>query len=144
MIFFIFIFYSLQLLAGSQKWQNIKEFNTHILNSNFVFSKIFFSFEDLGMATQAKNIKYRTKYSDEVKKQLSFVSKCFSSISDHQYKFHCNICNLDLSCASGVANDVKKHADTPNHKRNEQSSKHKYIDMTLKLKVIPHKFSNFF
>ena len=96
------------------------------------------------MATQAKNIKYRTKYSDELKKQFSFVSKCFSSISDHQYKFHCNICNLDLSCASGVANDVKKHADTPNDKRNEQSSKHKYIDMTLKLKVIPHKFSNFF
>ena len=89
------------------------------------------------MATQAKNMAYRTKYSDELKKLLSFVSKCSSSISDHQYKFHCNVCNLDLCCASGCANDVKKHADTPNHKR-----------MTLKLKVIPRKlflkFSNFF
>ena len=90
------------------------------------------------MATQAKKMKYRIKYSDE-----SFVSKCSSSISDHQY-----VCNLDLSCASGGTNDVKKHADTPNHKRNEQSFKHKYIDMALKLKVIPQKlflkFSNFF
>ena len=100
------------------------------------------------MATQAKNMAYRTKYSDELKKLLSFVSKCSSSISDHQYKFHCNVCNLELSCASGGAKDVKKHADTPNYKRNEQSSKRKYIDITLKLKVIPHKlflkFSNFF
>ena len=100
------------------------------------------------MATQTKKMNYRTKYSDELKKQFSFVSKCYSSISDHQYKLHCNICNFDLSCASGSANDVKKQADTPNHKRNEQSSKRKYIDMTLKFKVIPHKFflkfSNFF
>ena len=100
------------------------------------------------MAAQAKKMKYRIKYSDQLKKQFSFVSKCSSSISDHQYKIHCNICNLDLSCASGGANDVKNHTDTPNHKRHEQSSKRKYIDMTLKLKVIPHKlflkFSNFF
>ena len=86
------------------------------------------------MATQAKKMKYRTKYSDALKKQFSFVSKCCSSISDHQYKFHCNVCNLDLSCPSGGADGV--------------NSKHKYIDMTLKLKVIPHnlflKFSNFF
>ena len=46
-----------------------------------------------------------------------------------------NVCNL--SCDSGGVNDIKKHADTPNHKRNEQFSKRKYIDMTLKLKVIP-------
>ena len=125
-----------------------QEIYTHFLNSNFVFSKIFFSFEDLSMATQAKKMKYRTKYSDELKKQFSFVSKCLSSITNHQHKFHCNVCNLDLSCASGGANDVKKHVDTPNHKSNEQSSKRKYIDMTLKLKVMPYKlflkFSNFF
>ena len=147
MIFIIFIFYSLQLYAGSYKWRNIKEFKTYFLNSNFTFSKIFFSCEDLSMATQAKKMKYRTKYSDELKKQFSFVTKCFSSISDHQYKFHWNICNLDLSCASGGAKDVKKQADTPNHRRNEQSSKRKCIDMALKFKVIPHKlflkFSNF-
>ena len=148
MVFPIFIFYSLQLLAGSWKWQKTKEFNTHFLNSNHFFSKIFFSFEDLSMATQAKKMRYRTKYSDELKKQFSFVSKCCSSVSDHQNKFHCNVCNLDLSCASGGGNDVKKHADTPNQKRSEHSSKHKHIDMTLKLKVIPHKlflkFCNFF
>ena len=100
------------------------------------------------MVTQAKKMKYRIKFSDELKKQLSFVSKCSSSIIDHQYKFHCTVCSLDFSCASGGTNDVKKHADTPKHKRNEQSSKRKYIDMTLKLKVIPQKlfskFSNFF
>ena len=89
------------------------------------------------MATQAKKMKNRTKYSDELKKQFSFISKYSSSISDHQYKFHCNVCNLDLSCASSGVNDVKTHADTPNHKRNEQSSKRKYIDMTLKLKATP-------
>ena len=58
-----------------------QEIYTHFLNSNFVFSKIFFSFEDLSMATQAKKMKYRTKYSDGLKKQFSFVSKCSSSIS---------------------------------------------------------------
>ena len=83
------------------------------------------------MATQAKKMKYRTKYSDKLKKQFPFLSKCSSSISDHQYKFHCNVCNLDLSCASGGANDVKKHADTPNQKRNEQSSQCKYIHINL-------------
>ena len=46
---------------------------------------------------------------------------------------------MDLSCASGGAKDVKKQADTPNHRRNEQSSKRKCIDMALKFKVIPHK-----
>ena len=68
------------------------------------------------MATQAKKMKYRTKYSDELRKQFSLVSKCSSSTSDHQHKFHCNVCNLDLSCAFGGANDVKKHADTPTTK----------------------------
>ena len=62
-----------------------QEIYTHFLNSNFVFSKIFFSFEDLSMATQAKKMKYRTKYSDELKKQFSFVSKCFSSTSDTSF-----------------------------------------------------------
>ena len=58
----------------------------------------------------------------------------------YKYKFHCNVCNLDLSCASGGANDVKEHADIPNHKKKvKQSSKRKYITTTLKLKVIPHK-----
>ena len=45
---------------------------------------MFFSREDLSMATQAKKLKYRTKYFDELKKQFLFVSKCFLSISDHQ------------------------------------------------------------
>ena len=99
------------------------------------------------MATQAKKMEYRTKYSNKLKKQFSFVSKCSSSISDH-HKFHRNICNLDHSYASDGANDKEKHADPSNHKRNEQSSKRKYIDMTLRLKFITHKlflkFSNFF
>ena len=91
------------------------EFNTHFLNANFVFSEIFFSFEDLSMATQANKMKYRTKYSDELKKQFSIVSKCSSSISDHQYKFHCNVCKLDLSCTSVVLTMLKnmlKHQTT--------------------------------
>ena len=96
------------------------------------------------MKTQANKMKYRIKCSDELKKQFSFVSICSSSISDHQYKFHCNVCNLDLSCTSGGANNVQKHVDTPNHKINKQSSKHKYIDLILKLKVIPiNCFQNF-
>ena len=93
------------------------------------------------MATKDKKMRYRTKYSDDLNKLFSFVSKRSSSINDHKYKFHCNVCNLDLSCASGSVNDVKKYADIPNHKKNvKQSSKRKYIGMTLKLKVIPHKF----
>ena len=77
MILLIFIFYSLQLLAGSWKWWNIKEFDIHFLNSNFVFRKIFFSFEDLSMATEAEKMKYRTKYSNELMKQFLFVSNAF-------------------------------------------------------------------
>ena len=136
------------IVTGKLEVTKYQGIYTHFLNSNFVFSKIFFSFEDLSMVTQAKKMKYRTKYSDELKKQFLFVSKCSLSVTNHQHKFQCKVCNLDLSCASGGANDVKKHVDTPNHKRNEQSSKRKYIDMILKLKVMPHKlflkFSNFF
>ena len=65
--------------------KTLRNINTHFLNSNFLFSKIFFSCEDFSMATQAKKMKYRTKYSDELKKQFSFVSKCFSSISDTSF-----------------------------------------------------------
>ena len=60
------------------------------------------------MANQAKKMKYRSKYSDELKEQFSLVSKCSSSVSDHQHKFHCKDCYLNLSCASDGANDVKK------------------------------------
>ena len=86
-IILIFIFYELQLLAGSLKWQNIRDFNTHFLNSSFLFSKIFFFFEDLSMATQDKKVRYRTKYSNNLNKLFSFVSKCSLSISDTSTSF---------------------------------------------------------
>lgn len=79
------------------------------------------------MATPAKKTKYKTKFSDDLKTKFPFVSKCSSSIADYQYKFHCNVCNLNLSCAAGGANDITKHAETPNHKKNEKASKSKFI-----------------
>ena len=34
---------------------------------------------------------------------------------DHEYKFHCNACNLDLSSATGGSIDIKKHMETESH-----------------------------
>ena len=64
-----------------------------------------------------KRISRKTRYSAEYEKEFDFVRKCTVSIQDLEYKFHCNACNLDLSCATGGINDIKKHMETDAHKK---------------------------
>ena len=79
------------------------------------------------MASSSKKTKYKTKYSDELKKQFPFLTSCAKSVDDYQYKFHCISCNLDLSCATGGANDVSKHAGTSSHKSNQKAYESKFF-----------------
>ena len=73
----------------------------------------------------AKSKKYKTSYSDEMKSAFPFVTKCSSSVSHYQLKYHCTICNLNLSLASGGSNDIQRHSETPGHKEKTKYLKSK-------------------
>ena len=53
------------------------------------------------MAQPAKKQKRLTKYSLEYQKEYPFIKACSSSLKDHLYKFHCSLCNVNISCAHG-------------------------------------------
>ena len=59
-------------------------------------------------AKKVKKTKYKTSFNLDWAKTYSFVSKCSSSIPDYKTSFHCNVCNIDISCAHGGINVVKK------------------------------------
>ena len=67
------------------------------------------------MASKSK--KYKTSYSDNFKERFSFVTKCPSHIHDYEHKFHCTVCNSNISLAHGGSNDISRHAETPGHKK---------------------------
>ena len=56
-------------------------------------------------------------------KTYTFISYCSPSVLNRKHMFHCNICNLDLSCTAGGSNDIKRHSETPSHKEKSQSIK---------------------
>lgn len=61
------------------------------------------------MAQPAKKQKRLTKYSLEYQKEYPFIKACSSSLKDHLYKFHCSLCNVNISCAHGGISDVREH-----------------------------------
>lgn len=63
----------------------------------------------------AKGLKagYKTKFSNEWKKQWPFVS----SVPNDPYRFWCNICSKKLSCAHQGVSDIKDHISTQGHQR---------------------------
>ena len=65
----------------------------------------------------SKNKKYKTSFSDGFTETFSFITKCLSHIPDHQHKFHCTVYNANISLAHGGSNGIKKHQDTPRHKK---------------------------
>ena len=69
--------------------------------------------------------KCRTSFSMEWVNTYDFVSSCSISVPDYQHKFRCNVCNINLSCSAGGINDVKRHSETPTHKKNKNSVKRK-------------------
>ena len=79
------------------------------------------------MSSVAKKAKRKTLYSEDYQKEFDFVRKCTVSVPDHEYKFHCNACNLDLSCATGGVNDIKKHMETDAHKKKYSILKSKFV-----------------
>ena len=60
----------------------------------------------------SKSEKYKTSYSESLKERFLFIIKCSSHIADHQRKFHCTICNSNISLPHGGSNDILKHAET--------------------------------
>ena len=78
------------------------------------------------MATEAKKVK--TKYDDDrYNERYSCVTKCSSSIPDHLYKYHCSICNANLSCSHSSIYDVELHF---------KSAKHKFVKNSLQTKCV--------
>ena len=71
----------------------------------------------------SKNKKYKTSFSDSFTETFSFITKCPSHIPNYQHKFHCTVCNANISLAHGGSNDIKKHQDTPGHKKLATASK---------------------
>ena len=77
------------------------------------------------MASKSK--KYKTSYSESLKECFRFITRCSSCIADHQHKFHCTICNSNISLAQGGSNYILKHAETPGHKTQAQALKGKLL-----------------
>ena len=63
----------------------------------------------LGMMAEAKQAKYSCKFTTDLKKTFSFVRECPSSVKDSVHKFHCTICNVNMSLAHGGKSDIKQH-----------------------------------
>ena len=88
-----------------------------------LFKRFLTSVDALKLDPKSK--KYKTSYSDEMKSAFPFVTKCSSSVSHYQLKYHCTICNLNLSLASGCSNDIQRHSETPGHKEKTKYLKSK-------------------
>lgn len=79
------------------------------------------------MPPPTKRPKYKTKFNKEwIKMFAPVVSECSMSVPDRKYKFRCNVCRLDLSCAAGGEGDIKKHIGTPTHEAKAKASKSKF------------------
>ena len=89
------------------------------------------------MASATKKMKRKTMYSDEYRDTYACVKKCSSNVGDYKYKFHCTICNLDPSCASGGIRDVKHHVETPSHVRNNSQLQKNVRMNRFFTKVVP-------
>ena len=65
--------------------------------------------------------------------EYPFVYKCSKHVNDHEYKFHCSICNVYLSCAQGRICDVKEHVGRDKAEKINQDSKfkHFYVNLTI-------------
>ena len=75
-------------------------------------------------AKKVKKTKYKTNFNPDWMRTYDFIiSKCSSSVPDYKTSFHCNVCNADISSAHGRINDVKKHINTPSHKKNADITK---------------------
>ena len=65
--------------------------------------------------------KFKTKYDHSYKEQYSCVTKCSSCIPDHLHKYHCFVCNANLSCSHSGMYDVELHLKSAKHKSAENS-----------------------
>ena len=70
----------------------------------------------------------RNGIADDLKQRFTFVTKCSSHVSDYQNKFHCKICNTNVTLAHGGANVITRHAETPEHKKYAEALKGMCLD----------------
>ena len=45
-----------------------------------------------------------------------FIKRCSKHVNDYEYKFHCSICNINLSCNHGGINYMRDHVGKDKHK----------------------------
>ena len=73
--------------------------------------------------------KRKTRYSKEYEKEYDFVREWSSGVHESDYKFHCMVCNIDLSCAGGGRNDICKHSLSESHKNNYEIMRSKHCEI---------------
>ena len=83
------------------------------------------------MATEAKKVKRKTKYVDSYNERYSCITRCSSSIPDHLYKYHCSVCNANLSCSYSGSYGVELHLKSAKHKSAENSLQNKCVFLNL-------------
>ena len=62
-----------------------------------------------------KSKEIQTRYFKEWEKKFDFIQARAKSVVGYENKFHCVCCNVDISCASGGANNVLKQQETSKH-----------------------------
>ena len=71
--------------------------------------------------------------------EYPFIKRCSKHVNDREYKFHCSICNVNLSCAHGRISDVKDHVGRIKHKapKKNQDSKF-YFNLIISFSLKSH------
>ena len=64
--------------------------------------------------SQAK--KRLTRYWNAMANEHPFIKRCSKHVNDYEYKFHCSICNINLSCNHGGINYMRDHVGKDKHK----------------------------
>ena len=77
------------------------------------------------MASASKRIKRKTKFDDSYTEKFNFIVKCSNSVQDHEFKFRCTVCCVNLSCSHGGINDVELHVKSEKHKQFEKTLQRK-------------------
>ena len=73
------------------------------------------------MVSSSKKAKRKTKFDDSYTEKYKFIIKCSSFVPDNSFKFRCEICSVDFSCAYGGINDVDHHITTEKHEEYEKN-----------------------
>ncbi len=57
--------------------------------------------------------KYKTGYNKASELKHSWARAFSSHVADHQFEYHCKVCNVDKSCGYGGVNDLTVYTGKP-------------------------------